>query len=98
MSKEINEQNITAKACINEYVDKLRKDINLYNFPIIPQEIEKSNFDRLWNSLSFMRSQQNIGLRNLQTFSIETDVASEFRYRKIKFNKKNLYMFSISVR
>ena len=32
MSKEINEQNITAKTCINEYVDQLRQDINLYNF------------------------------------------------------------------
>ena len=29
MSKEINEQNITAKTCIKEYVDQLRKDINI---------------------------------------------------------------------
>ena len=41
MSKEINEQNITAKTCIKEYVDQLRKDINLYNFPIDPKEIKK---------------------------------------------------------
>ena len=41
MSKEINEQNITAKTCIKEYVDQLRKDINLYNFPINPKDIEK---------------------------------------------------------
>ena len=41
MSKEINEQNITVKTCIKEYVDQLRKDINLYNFPINPKDIEK---------------------------------------------------------
>ena len=41
MSKEINEQNITAKTCIKEYVDQLRQDINLYNFPIKPQDMEK---------------------------------------------------------
>ena len=33
MSKEIFEQPLTAKNCINEYVDSL-KDINIYNFPI----------------------------------------------------------------
>ena len=41
MSKEINEQNITTKNCIREYVDQLRKDINLYNFPINPKDIQK---------------------------------------------------------
>ena len=41
MSKEINEQNITAKTCVKEYVDQLRKDINLYNFPINPKDIKK---------------------------------------------------------
>ena len=28
MSKEINEQNITTKTCIKEYVDQLRQDVN----------------------------------------------------------------------
>jgi len=41
MSKEINEQNVTARACIKEYVDQLRQDINLYNFPIKPQKLLK---------------------------------------------------------
>ncbi len=41
MSKEINEQHITAKTCIKEYVDQLRQDINLYNFPIKPEAINK---------------------------------------------------------
>ena len=37
MSKEIFEQPMTAKNCIHEYVDKIRDDINFYNFPIKPQ-------------------------------------------------------------
>ena len=41
MSKEIYEQNITAKTCVKEYVDHLRKDINLYNFPVVPKDIQK---------------------------------------------------------
>jgi len=29
----------------------------------------------------------------LTNISVEIDIASEFRYRKINFNKKNLYVF-----
>ena len=39
MSKEIFEQPITAKNCVNEYIDSLKKDINIYNFPIEPTKI-----------------------------------------------------------
>ena len=38
MSKEIFEQPNTAKNCINEYIDSLKKDINIYNFPIQPEK------------------------------------------------------------
>ena len=92
MSKEINEQNITAKACINEYVDQLRKDINLYNFPIKPQEIEKIiliGCGTAHHSCLIAK----YWFEELTNISIEIDVASEFRYRKIKFSKKNLYIF-----
>ncbi len=41
MSKEIFEQSTTAKNCINEYIDSLKKDINIYNFPIKPEKINK---------------------------------------------------------
>jgi glucosamine--fructose-6-phosphate aminotransferase (isomerizing) len=41
MSKEIFEQPMTAKNCINEYIDSLKQDINIYNFPIEPQKINK---------------------------------------------------------
>ena len=41
MSKEIFEQPITAKKCVNEYIDSLKKDINIYNFPIKPNLLKK---------------------------------------------------------
>ena len=36
--KEINEQPNTVKNCIDEYVDSLKKNINIFNFPIDPQK------------------------------------------------------------
>ena len=92
MSKEINEQNVTARNCINEYVDQLRRDINLYSFPIKPQEIEKIiliGCGTAYHSCLVAK----YWFEELTNISVEIDVASEFRYRKIKFNKKNLYIF-----
>ena len=40
MQKEIFEQPDTAKSCINEYVDHLRDDINIYNLPWDIQKID----------------------------------------------------------
>jgi len=92
MSKEINEQNVTAKSCVKEYVDHLRKDINLYNFPINPKDIQKiiligcgTAYHSCATAKYWFEENTNI--------PIEIDIASEFRYRKIKFNKKNLYVF-----
>ena len=34
MAKEIEEQPITIKNCINEYIDKINSEINIYNFPM----------------------------------------------------------------
>jgi len=88
MSKEINEQNITAKTCIKEYVDQLRKDINLYNFPIKPQEIEKIVLIGCGTAYHSCVTAK-YWFEEFTNISIEIDIASEFRYRKIKFNKKN---------
>ena len=33
MAKEIDEQPVTIKNCINEYIDKKNNDINIFNFP-----------------------------------------------------------------
>ena len=42
MSKEIDEQSFTTKKCINEYLDKSRNEINIYNLPIDPIKINVS--------------------------------------------------------
>ena len=92
MSKEINEQNITAKTCIKEYIDQLRQNINMYNFPIKPKEIEKIILIGCGTAYHSCATAK-YWFEELTNIQIEIDIASEFRYRKIKFNKKNLYIF-----
>ena len=92
MSKEINEQDFTSKTCIKEYVNYLKDDINLYNFPIDPKEIKKIILIGCGTAYHACLSAKH-WFEELTNIEIETDVASEFRYRKIKFNKKNLYVF-----
>ena len=92
MSKEIHEQNITAKTCIKEYVDQLRKDINLYNFPIKPKEIKKIVLIGCGTAYHSCITAK-YWFEELTDIPIEIDIASEFRYRKIKLDKKNLYIF-----
>ena len=92
MSKEINEQNLTVKTCVKEYVDELRKDINLYNFPINPKSIQKIILIGCGTAYHSCVSAK-YWFEELTNISIEIDVASEFRYRKNKFSKKNLYVF-----
>jgi len=92
MSKEIYEQNITAKTCIKEYVDHLRKEINLYKFPINPEKIEKIvliGCGTAYHSCVIAK----YWFEELTNISIEIDIASEFRYRKLKFKENSLYIF-----
>ena len=92
MSKEIFEQPITAKSCINEYVDSLREDIGLYNFPVELEAIEKIVFigcGTAYHSCLVAK----YWFEELTSIDVDVDIASEFRYRNIKFNKKNLYVF-----
>ncbi len=92
MSKEIFEQSLTAKNCINEYIDSLKKDINIYNFPIKPEKINKIilvGCGSAYHSCLVAK----YWLEELTTIDTEVDIASEFRYRKLKFNPNNLYIF-----
>ncbi len=92
MSKEIFEQPIAAKKCISEYIDSLKKDINIYNFPIDPKLINKIilvGCGTAYHSCLVAK----YWFEELTNVEVEIDIASEFRYRKIKFNKKNLYIF-----
>jgi glucosamine--fructose-6-phosphate aminotransferase (isomerizing) len=92
MSKEIFEQPITVKNGINEYVDKIKNDINLYNFPIEPKSIEKIVLIACGTAYHSCLVAK-YWFEELTNIDVEIDVASEFRYRNIKFNKKNLYVF-----
>ena len=92
MSKEIFEQPITVKNGINEYIDKIKNDINLYDFPIEPKSIEKIVLIACGTAYHSCLVAK-YWLEELTNINVETDVASEFRYRNIKFNKKNLYVF-----
>jgi len=92
MLKEIYEQPNTIKNCINEYVDSLKKNINIINFPIEPGNINKIvliGCGTAYNSCLTAK----YWFEELTTIDIEIDIASEFRYRKLKFNSKNLYIF-----
>ncbi len=92
MSKEIFEQPITAKKCVNEYIDSLKKDINILNFPIRPNELKKIvliGCGTAYHSCLVAK----YWFEELSSIEVEIDIASEFRYRKIKFDSKNLYIF-----
>ncbi len=92
MSKEIFEQPSTAKTCLNEYIDSLKKDINIYNFPIHPEKINKITLvgcGTAYHSCLIAK----YWFEELTTIDVEIDIASEFRYRKLKFNPQNLYIF-----
>ena len=92
MSKEINEQPVTSKTCLNEYIDHLRKDINFYNFPINPKEVNKITLIGCGTAYHSCLIAKYI-FEDLSSITVEADIASEFRYRKIKFNKNSLYVF-----
>ena len=92
MSKEIFEQPNTAKKCVSEYIDSLKKDINIYNFPITPGEIEKIiliGCGTAYHSCLVAK----YWFEELTSIEVEIDIASEFRYRNLKFSTKNLYIF-----
>ena len=92
MSKEIFEQPLTAKKCVSEYIDSLKKDINIYNFPLDPKKIKKIiliGCGTAYHSCLVAK----YWLEELTTIDIEIDIASEFRYRNLKFGSNNLYIF-----
>ena len=92
MSKEIFEQPITSRNCIKEYVDSLRENINFYNFPIKPSAINKIvliGCGTAYHSCLVAK----YWFEELTTVDVDVDIASEFRYRNVRFNKNNLYIF-----
>ena len=92
MLKEIFEQPNTVKNCINEYIDSIKKNINILNFPIEPQNINKIvmiGCGTAYNSCLAAK----YWFEELTSIEVEIDIASEFRYRSLKFKSENLYIF-----
>jgi glucosamine--fructose-6-phosphate aminotransferase (isomerizing) len=92
MAKEIEEQPITLKNGINEYVDKSNNDINIYNFPWKINEISSVTLigcGTAYHSCLMAK----YWFEELTSLDVSVDIASEFRYRKNRFKKDSLYIF-----
>ena len=92
MIKEIFEQSVTVKTCLKEYIDKIREEINFYNLPLAPKEINKIvliGCGTAYHSCLVAK----YWFEEFTSLNIEVDIASEFRYRKVRFDKKALYIF-----
>ncbi len=92
MAKEIDEQPVTIKNCINEYIDKHNNEINIYNFPWKISDISSVvliGCGTAYHSCLIAKYwfEQNTNM------DVSVDIASEFRYRKIKFKQNALYIF-----
>ena len=92
MAKEIDEQPTTIKNCVNEYVDKFNRQINIYNFP---WKIDKISSVVLIGCGTAYHSclVAKYWFEEHTSLDVNIDVASEFRYRKVKFKKDCLYVF-----
>ena len=92
MAKEIEEQPQTLKTGIKEYVDSMKNDINIYNFPWKIDEIKSIMLigcGTAYHSCLMAK----YWFEELTTLDVNIDIASEFRYRKNRFKKDTLYIF-----
>ena len=92
MAKEIEEQPITLKNGINEYIDTSNNDINIYNFPWKSEEISSVTLigcGTAYHSCLMAK----YWFEELTSLDVSVDIASEFRYRKNRFKKDTLYIF-----
>ncbi|MDB0049216.1 glutamine--fructose-6-phosphate transaminase (isomerizing) [Candidatus Pelagibacter sp.] len=92
MAKEIEEQPTTIKNCINEYVDAINNDINIYNFPWDIKEISSVTLIGCGTAYHSCLMAKYWFEENT-TLDVTIDIASEFRYRKNRFKNDNLYIF-----
>ena len=92
MSKEIDEQSITTKKCIKEYLDKSRNEINIYNLPIDPKKINKIRLIACGTAYHSCLMAK-YWIEELTTIDVDADIASEFRYRNVMLNPNDLYIF-----
>ena len=92
MAKEIDEQPTTIKNCVNEYIDKISKQINIYNIPWKTNEISSIvliGCGTAYHSCLIAK----YWFEEHTNLDVTVDIASEFRYRKLKFKNDCLYVF-----
>ncbi len=92
MAKEIEEQPMTLKNGIKEYIDAANNDINIYNIPWKKDEIESITLigcGTAYHSCLMAK----YWFEELTSLDVNIDIASEFRYRKNRFKKDSLYVF-----
>ncbi len=92
MAKEIDEQPMTIKNCVNEYIDKINNSINIYNFPWKKNDLKSIlliGCGTAYHSCLMAK----YWFEQMTNLDVNVDVASEFRYRKNKFKKDCLYIF-----
>jgi len=92
MAKEIEEQPVTLKTGIKEYVDNMNNDINIYNFPWKINEINSITLigcGTAYHSCLMAK----YWFEELTSLDVNIDIASEFRYRKNRFKNNTLYVF-----
>ncbi len=92
MAKEIEEQPMTVKTGIKEYIDSVNKDINIFNFPWKINKIKSVTLIGCGTAYhSCMMAKY--WFEELTSVDVNIDIASEFRYRKNKFKEDGLYIF-----
>ena len=92
MAKEIEEQPITLKNGIKEYIDSANNDINIYNIPWKKNEISSITLigcGTAYHSCLMAK----YWFEELTSLDVNVDIASEFRYRKNRFKKDTLHVF-----
>ncbi len=92
MAKEIEEQPVTIKTGIKEYLDIVNNEINIFNFPWKINEIKSITLigcGTAYHSCLMAK----YWFEELTTLDVNIDIASEFRYRKNRFKEDNLYIF-----
>ena len=92
MAKEIEEQPITLKNGIKEYIDTTNNDISIHNIPWNKNEISSITLigcGTAYHSCLMAK----YWFEELTSLDVNIDIASEFRYRKNRFKKDNLYVF-----
>ena len=92
MAKEIEEQPTTIKTSIKEYIDNIKNDINIYNFPWKINEIKSITLIGCGTAYHACLMAK-YWFEELTTLDINIDIASEFRYRKNRFKSETLYLF-----